>query len=331
MARNPPLQVFSAVLAVVAICHGAWAAAQTPASTAGAVSSARNDSLSEVTVTGTRSELEKKASDFVSHIAASENGEGLPRWRKPVCPLVSGLPEKDGEFILERLTGIAHEASVPLAGEKCPPNLYILISSQPEELLRGMEKRNRAFTFGFDRSHYPPTPMPAALVDDFITTARPVRVWYGSTEEDAAGKPLAYCQSRNVLAHCAGVVPNAACDPNLYYQCGVATAGGSHLVFNTIWEFSRVFVVVDENRLHGVTMGQLADYVAMVAFAKLKPDALLGDAPTILTLFNEGSQSVPTAMTIWDQAFLKSVYATEQTSRTQRGQMAHSIVEGITH
>lgn len=77
----------------------------------------------EVTVTANRIELEKRVSGFVSQIAAPENGaEGLARWEAPpVCPLVSGLSRQDGEFILERLSEIAHRAGVPLADEHRPP------------------------------------------------------------------------------------------------------------------------------------------------------------------------------------------------------------------
>lgn len=100
-------------------------------------------------------------------------------------------------------------------------------------------------------------------------------------------------------------------------------------MFNTIWTISSVFVVVDQNRLRGVTVGQLADYVAMAGFAKLKPDAHLGDAPTILTLFNEAPKAAPAGMTAWDQSFLKSLYATEQKSKLQRSQIAHQMVRDI--
>jgi hypothetical protein len=318
------LLVFGVALAMLPNTDGSAAAETTP-------SSAPASPLAEVTVTASRIELEKRVSKFVYQIAAPENGgEGLARWQvPPVCPLVSGLPEKDGEFILERLSEIAYGAGVPLAGEHCRPNLYILVSSEPEDLLRGMEKRNRSFTFGYDPSSYPPTETPTSVVDEFIKTPRAVRVWYSSAEKDAWGKPLAYCQLRQVFPQCGETAHDAACDPNRYVQCGSAIAGGSHLVFNAVWTFSRVFVIVDQRRLPGVTVGQLADYVAMSGFAKLKSDTRLGDAPTILTLFNGAPKTAPAGMTDWDQTFLKSLYSTEQISKQQRDQIARSMVREI--
>jgi hypothetical protein len=309
-------------LAMISNAEG-WAATGTPASSAPTSPLSR---LPEVTVTAQRLKLEQRVSKFVEQIAATENGaEGIARWQVPaVCPLVSGLPQKDGEFILERLSEIARMAGVPLADkENCRPNLYVLVTDQPEELLRGMEQRNRGYTFGYDASTDPPTETPAAVVDEFIKTPRPVRVWYNSTEKDIWGNPVAYCPASDVL-------------PRLYdsktvmfIRCSRGIAGGSHIVLSAIWAISSAFVIVDRHRLREVTLGQLADYVAMASFAKLKPGARLEDAPTILKLFDGTPQAAPAGMTEWDQTFLKSLYSTEQTLKMQRGQIARSMVREI--
>ena len=321
--------VVAVTLAMLQNSHGS-AAAETPPASAPASTASQ---LAEVTVTARRLELEKRVSQFVNQIAAAENGdEGLARWQAPsACPLVSGLPRQDGEFILERLSEIAHAAGVPLGDEHCHPNLYILVTGQPEELLKGMEERNRAYTFGYDPSLR--TETPAGIVDEFIKTPRAVRVWYNSNEKDAWGQPLSYCPSTEIEA--ITCVPG---DPKCYpphfdsgrvMQCGRGTAGGTHLSFNNIWWLARVFVIVDQKRLHEVKLGQLADYVAMAGFAKLKTDAHLGDAPTILTLFNAAPQGAPIGMTDWDQTFLKSLYATVQKSKLQRSQIARQMVRDI--
>lgn len=111
--------------------------------------------------------------------------------------------------------------------------------------------------------------------------------------------------------------------------CGRGTTGGTHLSFNNLWWLSRVFVIVDQKRLHGVKLGQLADYVAMAGFAKLKPDSHLGDTPTILKLFDGAARAAPEGMTEWDRTFLKSLYATVQTSTLQRSQIARQMVREI--
>jgi hypothetical protein len=103
----------------------------------------------------------------------------------------------------------------------------------------------------------------------------------------------------------------------------------THISRNVIYTFSRVFVIADQKRLQGVTRGQFADYVAMVSLSRLKPGPSLGDAPTILKLFDGAPQAAPAGMTDWDRAFLKSLYSTEQKSKLQRSQIAREMVREI--
>jgi hypothetical protein len=306
--------------ATVAVLVAAAASAKQSAapgdnSSSASTSAAASAALPEVTIRAQRADLASKVSKFVDHITAPQNGGdgGLALWMAPpVCPLVSGLPRQEGEFILERLSEIARVASVPLAGEHCRPNLYILVTSQPEDLLRGMEKRNRSFTFGFDVSHSPATLTPTSVVDEFIAAPRPVRVWYNSVFKTPEGMPPSY--------NCPGAFPGVACNPH---------ALASRLVLGLVRTFSTVFVVVDQRRLQGISRGQLADYVGMVGLAKLKPGARLGDTQTILKLFDPAPGAAPAGLTDWDQAFLKSLCTTEQASRLQRGQISRAMVREI--
>jgi hypothetical protein len=289
---KPEVLIAASALAMLAIANAR----------AGRTSSDTSEELQEVTVTAHREELAARASKFVNEIAAVENGEGLPRWKAPICPLVSGLSREEGEFVLGRVSEIARAAGVSLAGENCRPNLYILIHPQPRRLFQAMEKRNFALIFGED----PPAP---SVIDRFIATPQPVKVWYTSVERTPDGLPL------------------PACPP--YPRCTPLTPEASRLTSNVVWQLAHVFVVVDETRLKGVMRGQLADYVAMVALADLKPGAKLSNIPTILKLFDGAPQAAPAGMTDWDQAFLNSLYATEQKSTLQRSQIAHQIVRDI--
>jgi hypothetical protein len=139
--------------------------------------------LTEVIVSAQReaqsAQLAARVAAFVDEIAAfatSDGDLGLAQWQDPVCPLVSGLPQAKGEFILARISETARAANVPLAGEHCRPNLYVYVTARPKELLQGMEKRDFAFTFGVDAS--------PSVVEHFIGTPRTVRVWYHINRED---------------------------------------------------------------------------------------------------------------------------------------------------
>ena len=105
------LLIAATVAAVPGASVGPAASAPTTSSTSG------TEALQEVTVTAKHIQLEQRVSTFVYQIAALENAEGLPRWRKGVCPQVTGLARDEGEFILGRISEIARAAAVPLAGD----------------------------------------------------------------------------------------------------------------------------------------------------------------------------------------------------------------------
>jgi hypothetical protein len=289
----------------------AGAAQQSPAPTAATSSANKSESLDGVTVTARRAELAKRVSEFVNQIAATENEEGLPRWNVPVCPLVIGLPREEGEFMVERVSEVARAAGARFGHVHCHPNLFIIVSADPKKLLGGMTKRTAQLVFAG---------VSPSVIEEFIATPRAARVWYRTAMETANGRPLG---DTYPVARLPGPFEGAPVmqdnDPS------------THIKFNVIYEFYVVTVVVDQTRLPAISVGQFADYIAMVSLADLKPRARLGDAPTILKLFDGAPQAAPTGMTEWDQAFLKSLYATEQKSKLQRSQVAQAMVREIVH
>jgi hypothetical protein len=326
--------IAAGALAMLAHADGSAAAEQSSAPAVETSSSSAPTSAGsrqqEVIVAGRRADLAPKLFAFVNEITNYDPNDtmGLARWLVPVCPLISGLSDQDGEFVLGRVSEIARKAGAPIAGEKCRPNLYILISANPAELLRGMERRNRMFTFA---------DAPSSLVDEFIASPRPVRVWYHTRVDTPEGLPLTsfefpelgkqshgnVFQSNNAEVAGAPTPTPHGTDPGMQTN---PWANSSHIILNFVWDIHRVIVVVDQTRLAGVTRGQLADYVAMVGLAQLKADLQLGDTPTILTLFSGTPQAASAGMTDWDQAFLKSLYDTDQRIKKQRSQISRNMV-----
>jgi len=250
-----------------------------------------------------RAALAARIVAFVNEVTAFATGDGalgLAQWHDPVCPLVSGLPQEKGEFILARISEIARVANVPLAGEHCRPNLYVYVTTRPKELLQGMEKRDFAFTFGVDA-------LPS-VVEKFIGTPRTVRVWYHiNREDDSEVRPTG--------------------------------AGLSHVSMGPVhYAFARIFVIADQRRLRAVSLGQVADYIELVGLAQLKQGTPLEGAPTILSLFDGAQQAIPVSMSDWDRAFLKTLYETDVRTfhpfelrfKEQLDQIARSMVREIT-
>jgi hypothetical protein len=322
VSRKLQLPVLAAAITVAALVglHG-WAAAQQSREAASASSSANlsasaSQPLQEVQVTAQRAKLAKRVRVFVSKITGPLFNGGLTRWGEPVCPIVSGLPQQYGEFIRRRVSGIARAGGVPLASEKCVPNLFILVDPQPQELLKAMAKRYFRETFGFDTG---PSRIaaPRLVVHEFISTPGPVRVLYrDATNAGIGGYPI---------VSAAKVGPITMSGDTWYVAWPMAP------VWDGVWHLFRVFVIVDASQLKGVTLGQFADYVGMVGLAEIKPADSLADAPTILKLFSGAPQAAPAGMTDWDRAFLRSLYTTNQALRGARWHVVQSMVREIAH
>jgi hypothetical protein len=306
MSMPTRLQTF--IAAVGLICFATAGAAGAP------------DALQEVTVTAQRLNLNwvernalvQKAATFVYGIQALENFSGVPRWKSPLCPLVSGLPQQQGEFVLARISEIARAAGTRLAGEQCRANLFIFVTAHPQELLRAMEDKHFAVSFGNTSP---------SEVEEFIAKPRPIRVWHNTYRGEGGvlgiGPPPA-----------AQILGGGLSSPPIYTSAGEGELGPNRLG-DLGWAFGPTYVIVDPTQLRGVSQGQFADYVAMVSLAKIRPNAHLGDTPTILRLFDSTPDAAPSGLSEWDLAFLKILYHPELSLAQERSLIALRMVRDM--
>jgi hypothetical protein len=266
--------------------------------------SAQSD-LQSVTVEGRRERatLERRVKTFVSSITTTPYQESLAQWQKeiPICPEVSGLPYEDGEFVLARFSQIARDAGASLAGEVCSVNLRVVVTSVPDELAAEWGKSSPAM-FG-DAS--------TSKLRQFFHANTPVRVWYNTSLFTGNGLPCRVILN-DALPYCEQDAETA--------QVRIAA----------LRDFFSVIVVVDANKIKGISMGQLAAYISMVGLAEIRIDAKLGDAPTILRLFTDPANAPPLGLSTWDEAYLKALYHTQHEDRTQLLAIKTSIIKEVT-
>jgi hypothetical protein len=266
-----------------------------------------------VTVEAQRKAIDGQVRAFVHETLHLENYEGAPRWNAPVCPTVIGLSREEGEFILQRLSEIARSAGVPLDKEQCKqPNLYVIVTTEPSEVLKQWGKKTHWRIFGDG--------MPKAI-DAFIDAKRPVRAWYNSSEGGASMSPGTGYEPPGLGLE---GLPTGSSVPIF----SGPTLEASRIVRNAIWSLDSVLVIVDKSRVSGVTIGQLADYIGMQGFCRIKPTAYHSEAPTILTLF-EGAGARVTGLTAWDEALLESLYHTNPALIQQPMIMASRMVRRL--
>lgn len=260
-----------------------------------------------------RKALRLQVDRFVSSLVVQTLNESLLRWNTPVCPLVAGLPKAFGEFILGRISKAAADANAPLAGSVCHPNLYIVASDSPDQLV---EKWARDGMLTDTRAGFAP-------IAAFVHSRLPIRVWYNTGMGCSGGTPLAR-----------GVKPTTAAfdsgKPGMIPPACRGVGGGSvdtHLSYAALQSISAAIVVIDLRQLKHVTIQQLADYTALVGLADIRLDADPGATPSILQLF--GHASPPQSLSPWDQALLYSLYHTRQAAKLQMSQVESTMVARI--
>jgi len=265
-----------------------------------------NSGLETVTVEARKQRelIEHQISTFVSSITIPSRDESLARWRPPVCPLVAGLPRDKGEFVLARLSQVARDAGIPLAPEKCAPNFLVVVTPQPDVLLQKWWARSPRL-FNRDRG--------VGGIKRFISTARPIRVWYNANSACEGGG------GETTFEFQAGMV---------YPSCSSGGLG-SRLVWEVVRQIHSVIVVVDLGHIKDLNVGQLADYIAMIGFAQIRENAQPGAAPTILRLFTDSAAARPQGLSSWDQAFLKSLYATDSSNVMQLAQIKFRLFQDL--
>jgi hypothetical protein len=264
-----------------------------------------------------RERVAQQVNQFVSAIAVKRSDQSLANWQReiPICPLVAGLPRGDGEYMLTRLSQIATAAGAPLAPQHCKPNLYIVVTSEPDALLKAWNKRDvNLFESGDDHG--------GAEIHQFLRAKLPIRAWYNIEIYSDDGTPL--LDSGGVGSGLDGASAGAL---NGLRMNSRATAG--RIRFNDVRNLSSAIVLVDAARAKGVSFGQLVAYVSMVALAEIKIDAGVSDTPSILQLFSDVANPAPTGLTDWDEAFLKGLYHTDHLDQHQILSVKTSMVEDL--
>jgi len=275
---------------------------------------AANDPLETVDVVGSREQLREEIHQFVSSVTRLD-GELVSRWSRdtPICPMVAADHPAVGDFIHKRLLEIA--AQVPIRTEtdpKCEPNLFVIVSAKTPEYAAKWEgagnwEKVDNGSSGVGRARWKPRPGATRSVESL-----PVRTWHNMRIGQSDGMPIIFTS----------LAPGVR-------ETQKAKDLGSRIVSNVSENLNGVVVLVDTKAAAGVTVTQLADYVAMISFAKPDLEADLGGTESILQLFAVEPSKRPAGLTEWDQAFLHGLYRINFTPKQQRTAIATKMVSEL--
>ena len=257
-------------------------------------------SSDEVVVTGRR-ETDAEIRDFVGALTEAPVGTQLSRFEtREVCPTTVGVTPGQRQAVIARLRTVAGAAGVPLAKEKCVPNVLVIVTADKRAFMEALIAKHRYLLgeLSSDRAR--------KLAND----PSPAAAW------QLAGPQLK------------GDGQEIWTDYELY-PTNQTSRAASRIALPARPQFAAAAVVIEARALDGLTTIQLADYAAMRTFARTEP-ARLADlqAPTILKVLDTPmGGAVPITLTTWDLGFLKALYGAPAnvTAASQRSAMRKSL------
>ncbi|MBA4805570.1 MAG: hypothetical protein H2038_13050 [Brevundimonas sp.] len=273
-------------MSMIAAVLAAALAASAPQDPPGGVVAAPQEAATELDAITVRGRLEDRSRAFVEEVSRAPGRRPLARWNSPICAGVMNMQADSAQFLIDRIATVAAVLGVESGEPGCDPNLMILMarSENATEVMREAV-RERVLAFSPSRNG---TDLGREKLDEFVNSDAPVRWWHIALPVSAeTGAPAIALDGE---------------DPP-----DVVSPGISRLHPPIRNDLVRVFVVIDADRVAGVSLAALSNYVAMVALAQVDPETDMSESDTILNLFNP-SRPGGGRMTDWDAAFLLALY-----------------------
>jgi hypothetical protein len=252
--------------------------------------------LEGVVVEGRR--LSETIERFVDDVVAPPPGRGPARWDRKVCVGALNLRREAAQVVVDQVSRVALNLGLEPGDPGCKPNIFIIASSDGEALAKALVAlKPRAF-----RPNYGGAARGRMALARFQASAEPVRWWHVSMPMTETGEPAVRLPG--------GGPPMIRED-------------GSRLTTQIQNDLLGALVIVDLEKMDGVSFQQLGDYIGMVAMAQIDPDAETGAYDTVLNLFD--APRAVDGLTDWDRSYLTALYDAELNRRAashQAGEVA---------
>lgn len=256
------------------------------------------DTAETVVVTGMRlktERLQEIIGDFVrDHGKRAPYSDQIARWDRAVCPQVQNVPADINAFITTRIRAIAQAVGAPTSRASCKTNVNIFFTDQPQVLMDTVaDKYPRLLGYHFVHQ-----------AKALSQVTRPIQAWYVTST------------SNGILT--------AIDDP---YQMSLGGGLGSRLSTGDLRPvLTHVLMVVNTDRILGLKLGAVADYLGVLALAQPRALGQCGDLPSILDLFaaNCADDQKPASLSAADKAYLEGLYSMDpwETGLLQRSSIS---------
>lgn len=232
----------------------------------------------EITITAGR--LNRIVRDFIDVTTMPSPIGQVSRWKIRICPRTTGMAPGYTAFVTQRIRAIARDIGAPIdPDETCAPNLQIIFTETPQGMLNTIRDELPAL-LGY---HYAPQ------AKDLATVTHPVQGWYATGSRDRRGQLIT----------------------DNPYGVAMTTVEGSRIKTGLRSEFIAVTVVIDLVRVENQEIGAIADQIALLAFSQSRAFERCRTVPSVANMFLQCDEGlIATALTKYDRAYLKALYAT---------------------
>jgi hypothetical protein len=274
---------------------------------------------------------------YVASISETSEAAGvLGRWNIRICPGVVGITPTGAQTIIDQIARRANAVGLRTGAAGCQPNISVVITRDANGAANNINEHRRDMLVG--PNGIESTSMGATALQSFLTEQRPIRWWHVTQTVMADGHVLT--DTETTAMHGSGASSATA---QAAFGSGRGSSGGEGLSGadmtrsegtllrnSTRQDFNFVVVIVDANRVGGASLAALADYIAFVTLAQIKPDVQATSYPSILNLFDASTNPRPTEMTAWDLAYLDGLYHMTRNARSleaQRDEISRRIAD----
>ena len=252
--------------------------------------------VEEIIVEGHR--LDEAASLFVGEVADPVRGRGPARWDDGVCVGAANFSPEVAQYLVDRVSDVARDLGLRGHEPPCEPSILIIgaadAAAMADELVASRPMLFRVGGSGMDQG--------LSALNAFRTGERPVRWWNVSLPLDSDTGEIGVR-----LPGAAGATVNLVDGSVFDYAPIIRRTTASRLREDLRDVLKRSVVIIDVDLLDGITLAQLADYVAMVSLAQVSPEADTGRFESILNLFE--APELAGGLSAWDIAYLRGLYA----------------------
>jgi hypothetical protein len=229
-----------------------------------------------------------------SHTTPSTVIGQLTRWRSGICPVTRGLDPAMNAFVSARIRAVAAAVGAPVdEAANCKYNITVLISDEPQKVLEAILKEDSRL-LGF---HYPHQDK------SFATFRHPIQGWYLTSTRNWRGAET--LDEANSLGEYGTVPTNPL-------HAGKVAPGmpGSRLSNYRSSQVVEAVIIVDSNKVSGMTIGAVSDYLAVLALTQARASEACSQLPSIMDLLAPGcaGDKKPDQVTAGDLAFLRALY-----------------------